>query len=222
MQHLYRVAAGLICLSALAPAQPLPSDVSPEAVRAEERERDRREKVHDVAAALAIKAGSVIADIGTGYGYYAVRLAPLAGPSGRIIAQEIDRPLVEKLRARVSDEKLTNVDPLLGAPHDPGLATESADAILVADVYHEVENQSKFLELLRISLKAGGRLMIIDYLKPEIKNQSRERQREQHNIAPAFVLDDLKAAGYTILGVRDPYAPGFDDIPTYWVLAEKR
>jgi hypothetical protein len=49
--------------------------------------------------------------------------------------------------------------------------------------------------LLRVLLKAGGRLIIIDYLNPENESQTREKQRVKHNIAPRFVVADLKAAG---------------------------
>jgi ubiquinone/menaquinone biosynthesis C-methylase UbiE len=217
----------LICAAALIPSailrsQPLPADAGHEAVRAEERERDTREKISEVAAALGIEAGSVVADIGTGYGYYAVRMSPIVGAAGRIVAQEIDRPLVERLRARIRDEKLTNVEPVLGKPGDPALPPATFDAVLIADVYHEIDRPARFLELVRSALKPGGRLMIIDYLKPEMRKQSREMQRKQHNIAPEFVEADMKSAGYTVREVRDPYAPGFDNIPTYWVVGVKR
>lgn len=203
-------------------AQPMPADVSPADILADETERDKREKLDEIAAALGIREGSVVADIGTGYGYYAVRFSRRVGPQGRVIAQEIDKPLIGKLRARIQSEGLANVEPVLGTPSDPGLERYRFDAILIADVYHEVDDPVRFLRRLRDSLKPEGRLMVIDYLKPEMQSKSRETQRKEHNLGPGFVEQDLREAGFVILGRKDPLGPGYDGIPMYSILAKSR
>lgn len=201
------------------PAQPVPADVPLAAIREDEKERDTRERLPEIIEALGITQGSVVADIGTGYGYYALRFSLVAGHTGRIFAEEIDGPLVEKLRRRIQVEKLTNVRPVLGTADDPGLPAASFAAVLLADVYHEVGSPAALLQRIKASLKPGGRLMIIDYLKPEMRTETRDRQRKEHNIAPEFVDQDLKEAGFVVIQLEDPLGPGYDGIPTYYILA---
>src|SRR4051812_37264559 len=106
-------------LASALPAQPVPADVPLAAIREDEKERDTRERLPEIIEALGITRGSVVADIGTGYGYYALRFSLAAGPAGRIYAEEIDGALVEKLRRRIEVEKLTNIRPVLGTADDP-------------------------------------------------------------------------------------------------------
>jgi predicted methyltransferase len=47
---------------------------------------------------LGIKSGMTVADIGAGSGYYVVRLSPIVGPRGRIIAQDVVREYLRGLR----------------------------------------------------------------------------------------------------------------------------
>lgn len=199
-------------------AQPVPADVAPVAIRAGQKDRDARQRLQEIIEALAIKQGSAVADIGTGYGYYAVRFSPVVGASGRVYAEEIHGALVRKLRRRVQAEKLQNIQPVLGKPDDPGLPGSVLDAALLADVYHEVDSPALLLRI-KASLKPGGRLMIIEYLKPELRLESRDRQRKEHNAAPELVEQDLKEVGFEVVQRRDPLGPGYDGIPTYYILA---
>ena len=202
------VAASLALSRAPLFAQPMPANVPPAAILADEKERDSREKLGEIVAALGVGPWSAVADIGTGYGYYAVRIARVVGASGRVYAQEIDERLVKKLGRRVQAEKLTNVEPVLGKPDAPGLPLAALDAVLLADVYHEVDNPSALLRGIRLALKPQGRLVVIEYMKPELRPKTRERQRKDHNIAPEFVERDLREAGFEVTGRHDPLGPG--------------
>jgi protein-L-isoaspartate O-methyltransferase len=205
-----------------ASAQSIPADASLVEIHADEEERDRRENVAAVIAALEIKPGDTVADIGAGYGYYASRISPVVGERGKVVAEEIDGPLVERLRRRIRVDRLNNVEPILGSADDPNLSRYRFDAIVLGDVYHEIGNPVEFLKKLRGNLKGDGRLIVIDYLKPEHANASRERQRQDHNIAPIFVEEDLKAAGFRIIERKENFATGYDNIPLYYVLAGRR
>jgi predicted methyltransferase len=202
-------------------AQPVPANIPDAAILADENDRDKRERLPEIIRLLAIKPGSVVADIGTGYGYYAVRFSPAVGPLGQVYAEEIDGALIDKLRRRMESQKLTNMHLVLGSPDDPHLPGSRFDAVLLADVYHEVENPGAMLRQIKSALKPGGHLMIIEYLMPELRAATRDRQRKEHNIAPGFVEQDVKDAGFTVIERRDPLGPGYDGIPMYYVLAAK-
>jgi len=201
-------------------AQPMPADVSIENLAIDEQERDQRENLSGIIQALQLKPGSRVADIGTGYGYFAIRFASIVGPTGHVFAEEIDKPLVDKLRRRVKTAKQTNVTVILGTPDNPKLPPNSLDAILMADVYHEIANPREMLRNLRKAFKPGGRLLIEDYLKPELKDKPRQQQAKDHNISPEFIEQDLKESGFTVIERRDPFTKGYDNIPMYLVLAQ--
>jgi predicted methyltransferase len=215
-------------ISSLAPilygfalAQPMPSNVSLVAIRADEQQRDHREKLPEIIRALQLKPGSMVGDLGTGYGYYAARFSPAVGPSGRVFAEEIDASLLAKVRERVEADHLENVTLVLGTPTDPKFPKASLDAVIIADVYHEIEHPEVVISRVKEALKPGGLLMIVDYLKPELRNNTRKQQGKEHHIAPAFVEHDLEAAGFTPVERRDPYCPGYDEVPTYFIVVRR-
>ncbi len=205
------------CATAI--AQPMPSNISLAAIRTDEKERDQREKIPDLVKALGLKPGSVVGDLGTGYGYYAARFAKIVGPKGRVYAEEIDRPLLDKVRQRMKAEGVGNVEYLLGTPDDPGFPSGQLDAVIISDVYHEIEHPASVLAAVRRALKPGGLLLVVDYLKPEAGTKSRSEQVKDHNIGPGFVEEELAKAGFAVLERRAPYCPGYDGIPTYYILA---
>ena len=113
--------------------------------------------------ALAIADGSAVADIGAGAGWFTIHLARRVGPNGIVYAQDVQRQMLEAIRRRVAREGLQNVETRLGADSAPNLPSGALDAVLVVDVYPEVENRVTFLRNLAASLKPGGRLGIVNY-----------------------------------------------------------
>ena len=199
----------------------MPADVSVAAIHADEEQRDRREKLSEIIRALQLRRGAMVGDLGTGYGYYASRFSPIVGNEGRVFAQEINAPLLEKVRERLHSDHLANVLLVLGSPTDPGFLKSSLDAVIIGDVYHEIEQPQIVLSRVKQALKPGGLLIIVDYLKPQLRDHSRKEQAKQHNIAPALVEKDLKNAGFTFVERRDPYCPGYDGIPMYFIVARR-
>lgn len=124
-------------------------------------ERDAWQKPHEVIQALAMKPDAVVADIGAGTGYFSVRLAHMV-PQGRIYGIDTEPDMVRHLAARAKRAKLRNVSALLGAPDDPRLP-EEVDLILLVDVYHHIDDRSRYFRRLQNSLKPGGRVAIIDF-----------------------------------------------------------
>lgn len=133
----------------------------------EDPARDAYQKPHEVMEALDVKAGEVVADIGAGSGYFAVRLAHHVGAAGRVYAVDVSPDMVRHLHARVRDTKLTQLSPIL-APSDDPLLPEPVDRVLIVDVWHHIENQTAYLEKLKASLKPGGAVIMIDFQKREL------------------------------------------------------
>ena len=118
-------------------------------------------------AALEIKPGSVVADVGTGVGYHAWRLSKIVGPTGKVIAEDIQPEMVRMLRQNIEKEKLRNVEIVLGTPTDPKLPENAVDLVLMVDVYHEFSDAIPMMTGIRKALKPGGRLVLVEFRKED-------------------------------------------------------
>jgi SAM-dependent methyltransferase len=129
----------------------------------ESPDRDRWQQPEEIMDALAIAEGASVADIGAGAGWFTIRLARRVGPNGQVYAQDVQRQMLEAIRRRVSREGLQNVETRLGEGSDPNLPGGSLDAVLVVDVYPEVEDRVAFLQNLAAALEPTGRIGIVNY-----------------------------------------------------------
>ena len=155
-------------------------------------QRDAWQKPHEVIQALAPKPDAVIADIGSGTGYFSVRFANMV-PEGRVYGVDIEPDMVKYLAERAKRESLTNVTAIAGAPDDPRLP-EKVDLIIMVDVYHHIDHRERYLAKLRASLKPGGRIAIIDF-----RRDSPDGPPKSARIAPDEVKTELQRAGYTLV-----------------------
>ena len=153
--------------------------------------RDAWQKPHEVIQALALKPDAVIADIGSGTGYFSARFANMV-PKGRVYGVDTEPDMVKYLAERAKREGLKNVTAVAGKPDDPRLP-EKADLIIMVDVYHHVENREAYFRKLANSLKPGGRLAIIDF-----RLDSKEGPPKSARIAPDRIKAELKNAGYSL------------------------
>ena len=153
--------------------------------------RDAWQKPHEVIQALALKPDAVIADIGSGTGYFSARFANMV-PKGRVYGVDTEPDMVKYLSERAKREGLNNITAVAGAPDDPRLP-EKADLIILVDVYHHVGDRERYFRQLQKSLKPGGRLAVIDY-----RMDSPEGPPKSARIAPERVKAELKSAGYAL------------------------
>lgn len=155
-------------------------------------QRDAWQKPHEVIQALALKPDAVIADIGSGTGYFSVRFANMV-PKGRVYGVDTEPDMVKYLAERAKREGLNNITAVTGAPGDPRLP-EKVDLIIMVDVYHHVADRDRYFRRLRDSLKPGGRLAIIDF-----RMDSPDGPPKRARIAPDRVKTELKGAGYSLI-----------------------
>jgi ubiquinone/menaquinone biosynthesis C-methylase UbiE len=177
-------------------------------VIAQEHRHDTEEAVKKLSVALGLKTGSVVADVGAGDGAYAVPLARTVGASGRVIAVDISTRALERLRARLERGSVTNVMVIQGEVDNPKLDPDSVDAVLIVNAYHEMTEYQSMLRHIRAALKPQGRLVIADFASPSHRAEPREQQTRRHEIAPEIVLQEVRAAGFAIVGLEDPFSGG--------------
>jgi cyclopropane fatty-acyl-phospholipid synthase-like methyltransferase len=153
--------------------------------------RDAWQKPHEVIEALALAPDAIVADIGSGTGYFSVRLANMLS-QGRVYGVDIEPDMVKYLAERARREQHANLIALAGAPDDPRLP-EKVDLILMVDVFHHIEGRERYFRKLRVSLRPGGRIAIIDF-----RLDSPDGPPRASRVAPRQVIAELKAAGYAL------------------------
>src|SRR5262249_19641630 len=130
-----------------------------QAVSATPSTQDEREKairLPDILEALAISVGSQVADVGAGEGFFTARLAKKVGPAGRVFAVDIDvKYAIPRLKELVQKQSLENITVIHSEPADPKLTRGSLDAVLMVNVYHEVEPYREMLAHVFEALKPG-------------------------------------------------------------------
>ena len=166
------------------PDRPVASIVSP--IWHDEKERDDAGEPGQLVRLLGIKSGMTVADIGAGSGYYVVRLSPIVGRNGRIIAEDIVPNYLQSLRKRVRDLGLQNIVVSRGEAHDPRLPADSVDIAILVHMYHEVEQPYALLYNLIPALKPEARVGIVDAFAPTSK----------HGTPPNLLRCELAAVGY--------------------------
>jgi predicted methyltransferase len=166
-------------------------------------ERDRWQRPAEVMDRLGIGPGAVVADVGSGDGYFTFRIAERVGPEGRVYAVDIKKDVLEKIDRRADRERRANIRTIPGSADDPHLPEAALDVAIMVNAYHEMRDYAAMLDAVRRALKPGGRLAIIDHEgRP---GQTRRSYQDRHRIAPEVVIDDARARGFSL---REQ-APGF-------------
>jgi predicted methyltransferase len=163
----------------------------------ESPDRDAWQKPEQIMDALGIAEGSKVADIGAGAGWFTIRLARRVGPNGLVYAEDVQRQMLEATRRRVSREGLKNIETVLGTETDPNLPAGALDAILVVDVYPEVDERVTFLRNLAAALKPNGRISVVNY-KPG-QGGPGPAPNEGVRVDSSAVEADARAAGLRVL-----------------------
>jgi predicted methyltransferase len=140
----------------------------------------------------------VVADLGAGGGWFTIRLARRVGPNGIVYAEDIQQEMLESIKRRVSREGLKNVVTRLGTDTDAKLPRGALDAVVVVDVYQEVEEEPSRIRHQRPladTMNPNGRIGIVNY-KPGEGGPGPDPQRR---LERSVVEAEVRAAGLRVL-----------------------
>lgn len=163
-------------------------------------ERDAWQKPDEVIRALGLAPGAAVADIGSGTGYFAVRLARSL-PAGRVFGADLEPDMVRHLNERAAREKLPNLSSHLAAADDPRIPAP-VDLALIVNTYHHIGQREHYFSRLKGSLKPEGRVAILDFTP-----DSPVGPPKRHRVAANAVVEEMARAGYALEAKRDflPY-----------------
>ena len=158
-------------------------------------ERDREEDGKTMLAALGVKEGMTVCDLGAGNGYYTLPLARMAGEKGRVLAVDIQPEMLEMLKKRADKESIKNIELILGTTVDPKLPEGKVDLVLLVDTYHEFSNPVEMLAAIRKSLSPRGRLALVEF-RAEDPNVP---IKPLHKMSKAQMKKELGANGFRVV-----------------------
>ena len=170
--------------------------------------RDEKLHIDQVMTILGVSPGKNVADIGAGSGWFTVRAAKRVTASGEVYAVDINPEAIDYIDKRITREQLHNVKAIRSKPDNPELPPDSIDAALFLKVYHEVADPVVLMRNLRVSLRPGARVGIIE----------RNGNGEDHGIDKQIVLREAKQAGYRLVSEHDDLVKG-DKMDYFLVLA---
>ena len=164
-----------------------------------------------VIAALKLQPGAVVADLGSGGGYFTFRLAEAVGPTGKVYAIDIDPDMVELIAKTAKEKALAHIEPVLAKPDDPLLPKAGVDLIFTSNTYHHIDKRVIYFANLRQYLRAGGKVAVLDF--------DRRAWLEgllRHYTPSEFIQREMEQAGYRLLEEFD-----FLDRQSFLVFAPK-
>jgi len=181
--------------------------------------RDAWQRPQEVMDVLGLVAGSVVADVGCGKGYFTFHLAQRVTPTGRVYAVEIDEGDLKSIRQRAERERLNQVQTVLGRTDDPQLPATSLDAALVVNAYHEMRDYDAMLAGIYAALKPGGLLAIID--SPTDAGKARSSYYRRHRMPEEVVREDATRAGFRFLRAEPGFVRPRGNKEFYFLVFEK-
>lgn len=160
---------------------------------------DRPERESEERPSLAIKElrlepGMVVADFGAGSGYYTERLAKAVGPTGKVLAVDLQPEMLEMVGRRARKAGLTNIELVRSTPDDPRLPAGRVDLILMVDVYHELASPQRVLRAMKAALSPRGRIAIVEFRKEDRDVPI----REEHKMSVAQATQEFGAEGLVL------------------------
>jgi SAM-dependent methyltransferase len=162
-----------------------------------------------IQAAIGIRPGQHMADIGAGTGLFLEGFANAVGPQGKLYAVDIAPKFVEHLRERARSEGFPQVETVLCSDDDCKLPAASVDLAFICDTYHHFEYPARTMATIARAMRPGGTLCVVDFHR--IPGVSREWLLGHVRAGQEVFRAEIEAAGFEFveevqgLGLQENY-----------------
>lgn len=150
----------------------------------------------EVLAALALRSGETIADVGAGTGYFCLPLAQAVGPHGKVYAVDAQEEMLLLLRQKLDEAAMVNVELVPAEADNTGLPTSSCEHFFMANVWHEFDDRAAVLREAARVLKLGGRIAVLDW-RPDVEPLAGPPL--DHRLTSSSAVEELRSAGFQAL-----------------------
>ncbi len=163
----------------------------------ERPERDQYQQPEKVIEALNLKPGMVVADIGSGSGYFTRRIAKAMGDTGQVIAIDVEQKMLNYNKQELEKIGLADrVHFILAEPDNSSLPENSADMVFLCDVYHQLAYPVDYLANTQPALTPNGRVVIIDNYAD--RRSGTRGFSKRHLISKEHVIKNMEQAGFAL------------------------
>ena len=153
-------------------------------------------KADQILEKLALKPGQIIADIGSGGGYFTYRFAKAVGEKGQVYAVDTNQEFLSYIKKQATEQGLTNVVTMHTVSEHPDLPKHTFDYIFLRNVTHHLPNRVEYFQRLKETLKPDGKIVIIEY--DGRKGFFSFHKIHRHFVPRSILLDEMKQAGYSL------------------------
>jgi ubiquinone/menaquinone biosynthesis C-methylase UbiE len=178
-------------------------DVKAYIKRFESADRETYARRHAIVAALGLVPGMSVADVGAGTGLFTRLLAEQVGPTGKVFAVDIAPRFLAHITAESRKRGQTQVRTVLGDQDTTNLASDSVDLVFMCDVYHHLEKPARTLASIHAALRAGGKLVVVEFDRVEGRSTSFVLQHVRAN--QDVFRKEIESAGFR--QIPSPQAP---------------
>lgn len=151
----------------------------------------------EIVAALNLKDGDVVADIGAGTGFFSLIFAEAVAPSGEVLAVDIAPKFIEHIENRAKEEGVPNVRTVLCDDKSTKLEAGSADIAFTCDTYHHFEYPVDTTASIHQALKEGGILAVIDFER--IPGMTNDWLMGHVRCGKETVIKEIEAVGFELI-----------------------
>ena len=155
-------------------------------------ERVESEKPEQLLDLLGIAEGDVVADIGAGVGFFSLRAAERVGPTGKVLAVDVQQEMIDGLEMMIERFGHENIVPILGNFDDPKLPANSVDHVLVVISYHEWSHPVEMMRHIRNAMKDDAQMLIVEYKAEDLSS----RVQPLHKMSETEIMDEIPALGF--------------------------
>jgi predicted methyltransferase len=184
-------------------------------LEAVESERDQWQRPLDVLRALDLRPGNTVVDLGSGAGYFALKLSPAVGKQGQVLAVDLRRLSLFFLWTRALLRGQHNVQVIVGEEDAPRLRTDTVDAALICNTYHEFSHPELIVDSVYRSLRPGGRLVVVDRASRTAESP------HTHEVPLTVVAGQLRSEGFEIVSRDDSFIDRQGD-DLWWLVTARK
>jgi len=148
-----------------------------------------------VLEALGLNQGQVVADIGSGGGYFTFLFAKSVGEGGKVFAIDTNLDFLEFVKTNAEEKGLNNIETVVATNEKPLLLKKSVDLVFMRNVCHHIQNREAYFRRLRDVLNPDGRVAIVEY-RGGVGFSF--HSLFGHSVPKETIVKEMRAAGYRL------------------------
>lgn len=153
-----------------------------------------------------VRRGHSVLDIAGGTGDLAAKFSKLVGPEGRVVLADINESMLRVGRDKLTDRGIVgNIEYAQANAEALPFPDNSFDCITIAFGLRNVTDKDKALRSMLRVLKPGGRLLVLEFSKPNNPLLSKAYDRYSFSVLPAMgklITNDAESYRYLAESIR--------------------